>query len=86
MLLIVEESVSCHEPVEPLKVKLGIVLPPVAMVCTVADVEMKLMVPIPVSVTVAPELTDRATLPAPAVASPNLKTDVVVANAIVPED
>lgn len=47
--------------------------------------DMKLIVPIPVKVIVAEASTLSATLPAPAVPSPRVRTAVVEANASVPE-
>lgn len=60
------------------------VLPPVAIVCWVAEVEIKLIVPTAVKVTVAVEAMLSATLPVPAVVVPILTTDVVAAKIIVP--
>jgi archaeosine-15-forming tRNA-guanine transglycosylase len=51
----------------------------------VADVEIKLITPIPVRVIVHVEENDRATLAKPAVASPQLITAVVEANVRPPD-
>ena len=58
---------------------MGRVRPPVVIVCTVVDVETKLMVPSPVSVKVMVATRSRATLPTPTVALPIVSTEVVAA-------